>query len=269
MANVEYRNLFPEAHPIPSPDTNTCLLLSFSAPSMPASESSTVLPEPIVVPFEGVAAFNRKLIHDIRNGLNAIDLQLASMMELDSGSDSALREDLQLARRLLHNEARRLVEIATQFRNPSPQIIGYHAADLVEDMRARIARGLGDAAPAINWTVEAHAERVAVDFEMLSGVVVELARNAAQFRGGADPIEARAAVEDGRFVLEWKQHRDAVDGDPAKWGDAPFTTSRRGAYGLGLFAARRTLAALGGTLRMSHDAERCELSSRLTLPLAT
>ena len=108
-----------------------------------------------------------------------------------------------------------------------------------------------------------------MDFEVLSAVVVELVRNAMQFGEGTAPIKARAAAEDGRFILELRESRAAVADDPATWGMVPLRSTRRGAYGLGLFAARRALAALGGTLEIGHDAERCELYSRLTLPLVT
>lgn len=221
-----------------------------------------------VVPFDDVASFTRKLIHDVRNGLNALDLQLTSLLETTDVADAPLRDDLMLARRILHTEARRLVMLAAQLRGPSPQIITYRASDLVEDMQARIVRDLGSNAPQIDWSVEVTTQNVPVDFEILSGVVVELVRNATQFREGDAPMKARGGVEDGKFLIELRQKRTASADDPESWGIHPFRSAKRGAYGLGLFAARRALAALGGSLRFGHDAEQCELSSRLTLPLA-
>lgn len=232
-------------------------------------EPSTTPFAPLAVPFDDVAAFTRKLIHDVRNGLNALDLQLASMFDGIEGIDGPLRDDLTLARRLLNNEARRLVEISAQFRSPTPQIITYLATDLIEDMRARIERTLGAGAPPIGWTIAVTRERVEVDFEMLSAVVVELVRNAVQFREGDAPLKARAAAEGGVFVIELRESRAAIASDPAVWGTVPFASTRRGGYGLGLFAARRTLTTLGGSLGIGHDAGRRELCSRLTLPLAT
>ena len=53
-------------------------------PTEPPSPPSETLP----VSFDDVAGFTRKLIHDVRNGLNALDLQLASMLDGINGTES-------------------------------------------------------------------------------------------------------------------------------------------------------------------------------------
>ncbi|MEA3208937.1 MAG: hypothetical protein QOE70_1994 [Chthoniobacter sp.] len=232
---------------------------------MLASSTSAAQPD---VPFEDVAGFARKLIHDVRNGLNALDLQLASILELADDPSMTVTEDVKIARRLLGDEARWLAQISSQLRSGVAEPVNYQAADLIEDVRARIERLLKDAAPPVEWTVEAGTQEVVVDFEFLSTAIVELVRNAGQFREGRTPLQARAAVEEGAFVLELIEPHASVVGDPASWGRSPFRSSRRGAYGLGLFAARRALAALGGELKIRHDEASGELRSRIILPLA-
>ena len=221
------------------------------------------------VPYEDVAGFTRKLIHDVRNGLNALDLQLASMLDVASDTGSPLLEDVTLARRLLGDEARRLGQLSAQMRGGSPDPIAYGASDLVEDLRERIARSFKDIVPPINWTVSVGSEPVPVDFEVLSGAVAELVRNSSQFRTRGGQIEGLATIEDGEFVLELRHPQEEVPGDPETFGETPFRSTRRGAYGLGLFSARRALAALGGKLEIRHDVASGELRSRITLPLTT
>ncbi|HEX8310235.1 MAG TPA: hypothetical protein VF614_02885, partial [Chthoniobacteraceae bacterium] len=59
----------------------------------------------------------------------------------------------------------------------------------------------------------------------------------------------------------------AVPEDPASWGLQPFRTTRRGAYGLGLFSARRLLRAIGATVEIVHEPAAGELRTRVILPL--
>lgn len=233
---------------------------------MPEPSPRTALPD---VPYEDVAGFTRKLIHDVRNGLNALDLQLASMLDMASDTSSPLLEDVTLARRLLGDEARRLGQLSAQMRGGAADPIAYGANDLVEDLRERIERSFKDLTPPISWTVSVGSEPVPVDFEVLSGAVAELVRNAMQFRTSGGQIEGSAAIEGGEFIFELRHPQKELPGNPATWGEAPFRSTRRGAYGLGLFSARRALAALGGKLEIRHDVVSGELRSRITLPLTT
>lgn len=221
------------------------------------------------VPFDDVAGFTRKLIHDVRNGLNALDLQLASTLDLADETASPLREDITLARRLLSNEARRLTQLSAQLRGGSPQIIAYRASDLAEDLRGRLERAVPEAVALLDWSVDDSEQPVSVDFELLAAAMAELLKNAVQFREDESRFAIRAIVEGAFFLVELTEHRSKVESDPSTWGVVPFQSTRRGAYGLGLFSARRAMATLGGELEMRHDAERSELCSRLVLPLST
>ncbi|HEX8296588.1 MAG TPA: hypothetical protein VF593_09830, partial [Chthoniobacteraceae bacterium] len=136
---------------------------------------------PVVVPYDDVTAFTRKLIHDVRNGLNALDLQLASVLDIAAEDHAELREDLMVARRLLSDEARRLASLSAQLRQSAPEMIDYDVSDLVEDLRGRVERSLKPNTQ-VNWSVETGREQVTVDFEFLSTAMLELVRNAMHFR---------------------------------------------------------------------------------------
>ena len=54
---------------------------------------------------------------------------------------------------------------------------------------------------------------------------------------------------------------------PETWGREPLVSTRRGGYGIGLFHARRLLAAHGGrSCEFSHDPAAAQLTTRIFLP---
>ena len=107
-----------------------------------------------------------------------------------------------------------------------------------------------------------------MDIEMLFHALTRLFENAFNFAEPEGAISAQAWVEGGQFVFELRESKQKVPSDPAQWGREPFVSTRRGAYGLGLFRARACLAVQSGELNILHDSGRALLLSRVTLPLA-
>jgi hypothetical protein len=74
-------------------------------------------------------------------------------------------------------------------------------------------------------------------------------------------------VEDRQIVFELREPKDAPL-ETADWGSAPFASMRHGHYGLGLWAAHRTIAANGGEVRRRFAPDAMELITTLLFPVA-
>lgn len=222
--------------------------------------------DPLLIPFERVSTFIRQITHDVRNNLNAMDLQAAYVAELVT--DSEALEEVQRIRTHIQQAAKQLQALSANFWVATPSLVTYSARIFVEDLQDRLAKLHPDYASKVQWKVELGEQMVALDLEMIFAAIAEVFENAFQFKEGEEPIEARIAAEDGKFVIEFREPKTSVPSDPARWGWEPFLSSRRGGYGLGLFRARQILAEHEGELRFTYDPEKNILLSRIVLPFA-
>ena len=221
------------------------------------------------VPFERVGAMVRQLTHDVRNGLNSMELQAAYISDLvrdpEDGAD-ALAE-LKRLRGMFAEQGRALQRFAARFRTGKPETVNYPAKLLLEDYRERLMKTQPDFAPQVAWTDDLAEEVIAVDPEMIFAALGEFFQNAEHFQETGPPVTAQAGAKTGRFQIELREPRTTVASPPATWGCAPLVSTRRGGCGLGLFHARQLLAALGGGVELAHDATTARLTTRIFLPL--
>jgi K+-sensing histidine kinase KdpD len=219
-----------------------------------------------LIPLPRLSGFIRQVTHDVRNGLNSIDLQAAYIAELIT--DGETQEELSRLRGLIQSTARQLQSLSSNFWTGTPNLVSYSAKILIEDLQARLAKTFPKEAGNVAWTVELDDEPVAVDIEMFFGALTRLFENAFGYAEPGGSIAARAIVERERFVLELLETKTTVPSDPSKWGLEPLISTRRGGYGLGIFRARGFLGAQSGDLQIMHDSGRNLLVTRVTLPLA-
>ncbi len=231
---------------------------------MNATDSTST--DQLQVPYGRVATFIRQITHDVRNNLNAMDLQAAYVAELVT--DVEALEEVRRIRTHIQQAAKQLQALSGNFWVAPPNLVTYSAAIFVEDLQDRLAKMHPEHAPQVKWTVELGDQMVALDLEMIFTAIAEVFKNTFHFRQGSDPIEARAVAEDGRFIIEISEPKTDIPDNPNQWGQDPFVTSRRGAYGLGLFRVRRILAAHDGDLHFSCPSGQSLLISRIALPFA-
>ncbi len=224
----------------------------------------------VTVPFERVGALVRQLTHDVRNGLNGMELQAAFVAELlrdpEDAADALLA--LQRLRTLIAEQGKMLQRCSARFHVPPPNFVTYPAKHFVEDFRARLAKTLPDFAPQVAWTEDLADEAIPVDVEMIFAALGEILQNAAHFQERGEPVAAHAKVDGEIFQIELREHRTALSSAPATWGREPLVSTRPGGYGLGIFHARRLLAAHGGGVEFTHDPASAQLTTRIFLPLA-
>lgn len=228
--------------------------------------STSKAPAPPPVPFPRVATFVRQVTHDVRNNLNALDLQSAFLLEIIE--DQEALQELRRMRQLIQDAAKSLQGLSANFWTPEPSFIEYNARIFVEDLRDRLQKVYPTQAPQVEWTVELGEEMIRIDIEMMFSVVSELLKNAFEHRQASGTIRMSAGTDSDGFYLDLHETKSVVPPDPEKWGTEPFVSTRRGAYGLGLFRVRTLLAVHDGKISFSHSAEQCELVTRISLPLA-
>lgn len=236
--------------------------------------------DPTAVPWERVDRFLSQFTHDIRNGLNALELQLTLLGEISEEPD--VREEVRGLRSNVAAIGRDLQAIRAVSAPVQPQRLDYPVADLLEDLRPRLRRRHAKPAEGLDWQVSPELADLAVpvDPELLFDALGRIFDNAVGFRAApASPLGFRATrTEDSeansrlRLTFIEEDKAPPVPADLSTWGDQPLLTTRRGshAYGLGLFRARRIAEAHDGDLHVDYDAaaRRLEVSIDLPMPAA-
>ena len=229
------------------------------------------------VSWDRVDRFLGQFTHDVRNGLNALELQLTLLGEISQEAD--VREEVRGLRTNVAAIGRDLQAVRAATAPVLPQRVPYGVADLLEDLRPRLHRRHAKPAEALDWQVspELAEATVETDPELLFDALGRVFDNAVCFRATPSaPLgfrAARAADGEGNPMLrltfiEEEKTAPALT-DLSAWGDQPFLSTRRGAhaYGLGLFRARRIAEAHDGDLHAHYDAAARRLEVSLDLPL--
>ena len=145
--------------------------------------------------------------------------------------------------------------------------LDYPATDLFEDLRERYERLHPETVEKISWDIKVDpAVCVLVDPDLTINALLELLTNAIHF--GATSLDCEAADSPDGISFILKETSAAGPVIPTEeWGE-PLLTTRRGAYGLGLFRVRRILAAQAGGITFHPSSVDRQLTTTVTLPLA-
>jgi len=223
--------------------------------------------ETINVPFPRVTGLVRQLTHDVRNGLNNVDLQAAFLQEIVT--DPQALPEIKRLRAMVSDAAKMLQAFSATFWLAEPHFITYSAAIFIEDFRSRLAKALPEQASEVNWKVKLGDESISVDIEMIFRGLSEFFKNAFQFRDGRQPIEVSVHADHCHLLIDLIEHKTSVPSEPEGWGVEPLVSTRRGGFGMGLFHARRILSAHKGDAVATFDPAAERLTTRLSLPLAS
>jgi signal transduction histidine kinase len=219
--------------------------------------------EPLI-PFSRLGGFIRQITHDVRNGLNAIDLEAALIVEIAADEETA--GEAKKLRGMVSSVTKSLQLLSSRFAEVRlNNIIPCPVSDFVETFRDRIAQQFPNYLAEMTWKTEETRGSVEVDFELVITALSELVRNAFQFRAGKDPVEFSAWTNGDSTVFEIQSATAAKADHAETWGREPLVSTRRGGYGLGLFHARRIIEAHGGTLETAHDAATGAVTARVSL----
>lgn len=233
---------------------------------MPKPPQTPEAQEEQTVPFPRVVGLVRQLTHDVRNGLNNVDLQAALLQELVT--DSQVAPEIKRLRGMVTETAKWLQEFSRTFWLPEPNFVTYSAGAFVEDFRARMERFLPQSATQLEWKVALKEEMISVDIEMIFRGLVEFFKNAFHFREGESPIEVSVAADGKSLVVKLIEPKSSVASAPDTWGHEPLVSARRGGFGMGLFYARQVIGAHQGKVEQIFDENGKRLTTTVVLPLA-
>ena len=216
------------------------------------------------VPWIDIVQFVRQLNHDLRNHLNAAELQSAYIGELAESEE--LKKEISRLRELMAAVATNLQQISAALAPVRPTLMIYGAADFLEDLKQK-ADFARDPAKVI-WEVELGDAMLNIDPQLLQQAFLELFANAFQHGPGAGALGVKAYVDNGRFTFTLCEPKTGFDLSTESWGREPLRKVTRGHYGLGLRRARAIVEAHGGEFGARYDTTALALLTTVTLPLA-
>jgi K+-sensing histidine kinase KdpD len=217
------------------------------------------------VAWPDVVKFIRQLGHDIRNNLNAVELQSAYLGEL--ADEHELKGEVQRLREMVSELGSGLQKLSAALSQTTPTLIDYKAADYVEDLKQKLASDFPNGAGKVNWNVQLKDEKLEIDPQMAQQALVELFANAFQNERTLKSIAAKVYIQNGLFVFELLETKTKFELPTDNWGREPLRHMSQGHYGLGLNRTRAIAEAHGGTFGANYDAGTSMLATKLTLPI--
>jgi K+-sensing histidine kinase KdpD len=217
------------------------------------------------VPWDDMARFVRQLSHDLRNDLNALELQSAYIAELTQ--DQELQTEIKRLREVVAALTVTLQRLSTAVGEIMPNMISYRAREFLADMRAEIERKFSNETDEINWDAQLQDVILRVDPQLLQEVFVEVFANAFKHDRGNGALLASARIDNDRFVFTLREPKTAFDSATQDWGREPLRNISQRHYGLGLNRVRTIVEAHAGQLEAHYDPKASALVSTVTLPV--
>jgi K+-sensing histidine kinase KdpD len=211
-----------------------------------------------------IVRFVRQLSHDLRNHLNAAELQSAYLSELVESEE--LKKEITRLRELMSEVAASLQRVTVALSPVKPILMHYSAADFVEDLKQK-ADFARDPAK-VNWQGEPGDAILNIDPQLLQQALLELFTNAFQHEPGHGALVAKAVTENRQFVFGLQEPKTRFELSTDNWGREPLHKVTRGHYGLGLSRVRAIIKAHGGEFTARYDPAASALLTTVTLPLA-
>jgi len=220
--------------------------------------------DPPAVPWPDLVKFVRQLSHDIRNNLNAVELQSAYLAEL--AEEGEMKSEVQRLREMVSQIGTSLQRLTGGLSQNTPNLIPYPAADFIEDLKQKLAKEFTDSAAKITWDVELKDATLEIDPQLVQQAFLEIFGNAFHHERNVKSVAAKAYIDKNRFVFELREPKARFELSTSNWGREPLRNVSQGHYGLGLNRARSIAEAHGGDFRAEYDPKTSALITTLTLP---
>ncbi len=217
------------------------------------------------IPWPQVTRFISQLNHDIRNHLNAIELQSAFLGEIVEGDEA--KGEVRRLREMTAEMGAQLQRLSSQIAKIQLHPMPYVAAELGEDLRAKIATEFAEEAANIEWQLSLGTESLEIDPQLLLDAFAELFANAFSHPRGDGPVVFAARAESSNLIITLREPKPAPIASTEDWGQSPLAQLRHGHYALGLFRARSIFEAHHGTYQAHFDPAAAVLTTTVTLPL--
>ena len=231
---------------------------------MPEPSNST---ESIQVSMPEVVKFVRQLAHDLRNHLNAAELQSAYLIEIAENNE--VREEIRRLRGMIAQVGTSLQELTAGLSQPRLTQMPYAAKELIEDLRQKIAASHPTESAQVNWADDSGDVTLNIDPQLLLPALAQLFANAFRHERAEGPISAAARKEKERFIFTLSEPKRNFERSTENWGREPFRALGQGHYGLGLYRTRAIIEAHGGELSARYEKRSGSLVTSVTLPAGT
>lgn len=232
---------------------------------MPDSPPNPTDPN-LQIPLPDFARFVRQLSHDLRNHLNAAELQSAYIGEI--AEDPEVKDEVKRLRAMMSQAGSALQKLSGSLAPVKLTEMPYGAADFIEDFRQKFVAEFPDESSAVEWNVTLAADATLnIDPQLLQQALLQLFANAFHHTRGEGPIEATAETEGQFFVFRLREPKAGFALPTENWGRQPLHHVGQGHYGLGLHRARSILEAHQGQFGATYDAAATALITTIRLPL--
>jgi signal transduction histidine kinase len=218
------------------------------------------------VAWSDVVHFIRQLSHDLRNHLNAIELQSAYISELERNDE--LKSEIKRLREMISGMTSTLQSLSNAISVIKPNLISYPATDFVEDLREKIDRDFSRECAEITWNVQLGDATLNVDPQLLGETFTELFANAFRHNRGKGALVATAKIDNNQFLFTLEEPKARFDSPTDNWGREPLRKISQGHYGLGLNRVRAIVEAHGGELYAQYNPNVPALTTTLVLPVS-
>lgn len=219
----------------------------------------------IQVPMPVVVRFIRQLSHDLRNHLNAAELQSAFLKEI--AEDGEVQSEVQRLRSMLSELGSTLQKLTGTLAPVKLNQMPYGAPVFLEDVQQKVQSEFADDVAAFEWDVRVASGMLNIDPQLLQQALLELLSNALRHDRADGKISISAKAGEGELTLTIREPKSAFDGTTAQWGREPFKYVKHGHYGIGLHRARSVIEAHGGELNATYDDAGGALVTTVTLPI--
>src|SRR6478735_3625792 len=210
-----------------------------------------VQPAEIQVSMPEVVKFVRQLAHDLRNHLNAAELQSAYLLEIAENDE--LRDEIKRLRGMVAQVGANLQELTAALSQPRLTEMPYPARDFVEDLQQKLAADYAEESATVKWDVALGTETLNIDPQLLLPGLLELFANAFRHGRGEGPINAVVRIKKDRFVFTLTEPKKNFQRSTERWGREPLRSLGQGHYGLGLHRTRAIIEAHGGDFGARYD----------------
>ena len=213
-----------------------------------------------------VTKFVRQLSHDLRNHLNAAELQSAYLAEL--AEEPELKEEIKRLRAMISEVGGSLQRVTSALGPARLTVMPYGAADFVEGLRQKLGTDHPDQSAEIAWDVQTGDTHLEIDPQLLQPALLELFANAFRHDRAPGFISVEARIERDRFHFTIREPKRNFQLSTENWGREPFRTVGQGHYGLGLNRSRVIIEAHEGQFNARYDSPASSLITTVVLPLA-
>ena len=218
------------------------------------------------VPWSDAVRFIAQLSHDLRNDLNAIELQSAYIEEL--GKSEEVKNEIKRLREMVSRLASTLQRLSRAVGEVRPNVIPYPASDFMQDLRGKIDHDFPEESKEISWEIQLGEAMLNVDPQFFEEAFTEIFANAFRHDRGKGPLVARAKIDDKKFLFTLSEPKARFDLPTQNWGREPLRKMSQRHYGLGLNRVRVIVEAHGGELNAQYDPKASALTTTVRLPLS-